>query len=388
MTKQYLVFFSLTVLISQNITDTAMANQTGQNKKLLEALSGSENCWLNLETPDKNYLVSSISAPDLIVPDYNDLHISESQQVRSLNSKPSSKLETLFDHQISGLSALLLYLAFLPIGVITFLLLIKHLIVKKIITEIREHISELRELEIKLSTASQQAESLSHDFQAKIEKLSHESQQNFDNLKNQANQKGFAVQQLDSIKSHWMSELENMVLEVYDARDQALEKISKIGAENIGEKVDDIPQNKTDKKLFQDNSNYLDNSVQTTERAKDRDYICQGIELLQEGYYSDALIAYNQAIALNYNDAEAWYQRGNALGCLQQYQQALASYQRALDLQPERADIWVNRGHVLMRLQQYKQAIASYKNAIKLQQDRAEYWQNQENLLAKLQRYQ
>lgn len=388
MKKKYLILLSLTVLLGQNITDPAMANQTGKNKKLLEALSGSENCCLNLETPDQNSLFSSISAPDLIVPDYNDLHISESQQARSLNSKPSSKLKTLFEHKISGLSALLLYLAFLQIGLITFLLLIKHLIFQKIITKIREHISELRELEIKLSTASQQAESLSHDFQAKIEKLSHEYQQNFDNLKNQANQKGFAVQQLDSIKDHWLSQLESLVLEVYDARDQALEKISQIGAENIVEKVYELPRNQTEKNLFQDNSNYLSNSVQTTERAKDRDYIRQGIELLQEGYYSDALIAYNQAIALNYNDAEAWYHRGNALGCLQQYQQALASYQRALDLQPERADIWLNRGHVLMRLQQYKQAIASYKNAMKLQQDRAEYWQDQENLLAKLQRYQ
>lgn len=395
MKTSHLSLLTFTVLLGQSLTEPATADPSCESKQI-DSLSGSETCWVNLPTPEPNYLASSISPPDVIALGESPPHTSASQSwIDSINSNHSSELEKLFHRDISALTALLLDLTLSPLGAIAFFLLIKPLLVQNTIADIREQISELGELELQLSTASQQAENLSNNFQLQLENLAHEYQQHFEKLKHQANQQGFAVQQFESIKSDWMSQLQNLVLAVSDAKDEAVAKIANIGTDNVLEKVYDRLLNHVEKNIQErlpvtppnqgeTGSKQIGDSIPTTEQ----DYLRQGNQLLQQGYYSDALIAYNQAIAANANNPEAWYQRGNVLVCLQQYQEALASYQKAIALQPERAEIWANTGHVLIRLQQHNEAIAAYEQAIKIQPNQAEYWQYQGNLLAKLQRYE
>lgn len=394
----HLSLLTVTVLLGQNLTDQATANPSCHNDILVNPSDALDNCGLSSTLIPANHVASSISHPEVLSQPSVDfshslkLNHQPTQALMALkadenNEQLPSQSTTQFNDPISALSAVLLDLTLSPIGAIAFLLLIKPLILQTLITDIREKISELGELELQLSTASQQAETLSNNFQVKLENLTAEYQQHFQGLKNDVDGQALAVKQFEAIKSDWLSQLQNLMLEVYDARDRVIDKFSKIETEQILDRVY--------RQLLQKAETGLigliqqgDRPVKHSDLATDRDYIYRGNQLLQQGYYSDALIAYNQAIALNPNHGEAWYLRGNALGCLQQHQEALASYQRAIALQADRAEFWVNRGHVLVKLQQYAEAIAAYDKAIQLQPNHAEYWQHKGNAWIKLNNYQ
>jgi tetratricopeptide (TPR) repeat protein len=374
----HLSLLTATVLLGQNLTDQATANPTCKNNTLVNPSDSLENCGFSSTLTAANHIASSISHPEIL--SQPSIDFSRSPE---LNHQPTQST-TGFNDPISALSAILFDLTLSPIGAIAFLLLIKPFIIQTIITDVREKISELGELELQLSTASQQAETLSNNFQVKLENLTADYQQHLNGLKTQVDQEALAVKQFDAIKSDWLSQLQNLMLEVYDARDKVIDQISKIDPEKILDKVYHQVLQKAETGLIKQGTQ----PVKHPESATDRDYIHQGNQLLQQGYYSDALMAYNQAIALNPNHGEAWYLRGNALGCLQQHQEALASYQRAIALQADRADFWVNRGHVLVKVQQYSEALTSYEKAIQIQPNHADYWQSKGNLFIKLNNYQ
>ena len=400
---------TFTVLMGQNLTNPASANPPCQNHRFVnEASPASENCLPNSSATESDSFISSISPPEMVAepsssrewidgntPETqqnhlsialnNDRNISQNSQPseNGLNSQQTLQNESLFNHQINTLTTLLLDLTLSPLGAIAFLLLIKPLIIENIITDIRERMSELGKLELQLSTASQEAEILSNDFKLRLEELNKDYNQDVEQLKSNLERKVFSAEKIEAIKSDFLTQLQGLFIEVYDARDQALEKLSKIDVDALRDKVYRQLLNKGENPSPELES---DSAIEPG-KATAEDYMQQGSQLLQQGSYSDALIAYNQAIALASNNAEAWYHRGNTLGCLQHYQEALASYQRAIWLEDNRAEFWVNRGHILVRLQQYSEANDSYEKAIELKPDRAEYWQHKGNLLARLKKY-
>jgi len=389
MKYSHLSVLTVGMLLGQDLMGQASANPLCPSQSLLDNSSPEFNHCL--PNPAANYapdLMASISLPETLnspihAGGLDPSNAENTQLVSWLNSPYFSKNQHLSHGQMTGLSTLLLNFILSPIGAIAFLWLIKPWIIQNIIKEIRQEISELGELELQLSKASQKAEMLSKIFQSKLETLASGYEQEVGKFRNQLNQQGLSAQQFESIKSDWLTQLQHMVLEVYDARDKALEKIAKINPDTLMQKLSEQFYQHYENRPQNPHSQDLMNSG----KVKVEDYLHQGNQLLQQGYYADAVLAYNQAISLNPNQAEAWYNRGNALGCLQQYSEALAAYQRAIALQPERADFWVNRGHILVRLQQHSEAIASYDKAIALQPNNSEYWQHKGSLLARLQKY-
>ncbi|HAJ64764.1 MAG TPA: protein kinase [Cyanobacteria bacterium UBA8543] len=114
----------------------------------------------------------------------------------------------------------------------------------------------------------------------------------------------------------------------------------------------------------------------------------QGNALLELKRYEDALNAYDKAIQLNPIYLEAWTSRGKALDHLQRYEEAINSFDAALKIQSNYLDAWTNRGHVQMKLQQYSDAIASFDKAVKLQPDYSPAWYKRGMALHNLRRYQ
>lgn len=114
----------------------------------------------------------------------------------------------------------------------------------------------------------------------------------------------------------------------------------------------------------------------------------QGNALLELKRYEDALNAYDKAIQLNPIYLEAWTSRGKALDHLQRYEEAINSFDAALKIQPNYLDAWTNRGNVQMKLQQYSDAIASFDKAVKLQPDYSPAWYKRGMALHNLHRYQ
>ena len=59
------------------------------------------------------------------------------------------------------------------------------------------------------------------------------------------------------------------------------------------------------------------------------------------------MAAYEEAIRLDPQNADAHYNKGNALSELGHYEEAVAAYKEAIRLNPEHADAHYNKGNAL-----------------------------------------
>jgi predicted O-linked N-acetylglucosamine transferase (SPINDLY family) len=84
-----------------------------------------------------------------------------------------------------------------------------------------------------------------------------------------------------------------------------------------------------------------------------------------------ALASYDHAIAINPEFHEAHFNRGVVLKDLDQLEAALASYDRAIAIKPAFAVAHFNRGIVLHELEHLDAALASYEHAIRIETDHA-----------------
>jgi Flp pilus assembly protein TadD len=87
--------------------------------------------------------------------------------------------------------------------------------------------------------------------------------------------------------------------------------------------------------------------------------------------FTDAIAAYDKALALAPDHARALNNRGAALHRLGRYEEAMASAGRALDLQPDFADAAVNLGNALDGSGRRAEAIESFRRALTLRPDMA-----------------
>ena len=102
----------------------------------------------------------------------------------------------------------------------------------------------------------------------------------------------------------------------------------------------------------------------------------QGSALFHLQRYPEAIAAYDRALGIHPDYPEAWNNKGGALSKLGQYEEALAAYDRAVELKPDYVEAWNNRGLALMELKRYKESVASYNRAVKLKPDYVEAWNN------------
>ncbi|MCL2924678.1 MAG: tetratricopeptide repeat-containing serine protease family protein [Trichodesmium sp. MAG_R04] len=81
----------------------------------------------------------------------------------------------------------------------------------------------------------------------------------------------------------------------------------------------------------------------------------------------EALISFNQVIRYNANDFAVWYLRGNILTKnFQEYKEAIAAYNKAIQLKSDFADAWIGIGEAFYRLGNYEKAREAAQEAVKL----------------------
>ncbi len=96
------------------------------------------------------------------------------------------------------------------------------------------------------------------------------------------------------------------------------------------------------------------------------EHMRQGDTYFEQGAYTQALEAYNAAIALDPEQPEAYNSRGSTSMHLGQYEQAIADYSQAIALDATYVDAYYNRGLAYSETGAYDQAIADYSQAITL----------------------
>lgn len=102
----------------------------------------------------------------------------------------------------------------------------------------------------------------------------------------------------------------------------------------------------------------------------------------------EALDSYDKAIAIIQDDAFLWNNRGNLLFNMRRYQDALESCDRAIGLDPNLEASWNNRGNALYQIGRYTEALDSYDRALAITPDFALAWNNRGSALESLGRFQ
>lgn len=90
----------------------------------------------------------------------------------------------------------------------------------------------------------------------------------------------------------------------------------------------------------------------------------KGQALLNLDSAEPALKCFEEALALEPNNAEAFVRKGMALEKLQDWEQALESYDRAIEADQFMTVAYLYRGGVCNRLQRYREALESYEQAL------------------------
>ncbi len=97
---------------------------------------------------------------------------------------------------------------------------------------------------------------------------------------------------------------------------------------------------------------------------------CQGLALDSLERYSEAILAYNKAIALEAEYLWLWNNRGEVYTKLGQVDKAIADFQKAISLNQKQSFVpWNNLGKLYYQQQQYQQAIVTYQKAITVKND-------------------
>ncbi len=91
----------------------------------------------------------------------------------------------------------------------------------------------------------------------------------------------------------------------------------------------------------------------------------KGQALLNLDSAEPALKCFEEAIALEPGNAEAFVKKGMALEKLQDWEQALESYNRAIEADHSMTVAYLYRGGVCNRLQRYREALESYEQALR-----------------------
>ncbi len=112
----------------------------------------------------------------------------------------------------------------------------------------------------------------------------------------------------------------------------------------------------------------------------------RGIALANSQRSGEAVSSFEKAIALKPDYAEAYNNCGLALQDLNRFDDALTRFDKAIALKPDEARIHKNRGAVLQDLKRLEESVRSYDRAIALKPDYADAYNNRGAVLNELTR--
>jgi tetratricopeptide (TPR) repeat protein len=330
------------------------------------------------------------------------------------------------------LNTLLIVATGLPLATIAFFWLVRRLVIKELVSEVNKRLNRISDLETKLNNSRELSEALIRELESQIVV----TKKSLNLINKEAKISQSSIEQIETLKSQFLMQLQTIVAEAQEAKHKAFEDIYQVEKPPRERNIDSVvspinlmvssPEMKRQKTAVKgheakrvkqivktNGQDSRSNNAQiipllTTRKHRQPtaeetiqeltvipqentiadDYIKQGEGLLFEGRYQEAIAACDKAIALNPSLSQAWYQRGNALFKLQRFAESIASYDKAIALNPTKYDFWYNRARSFVKLQRYEEAIASCDKAVALQPDAVEVWNYRGSVLKRLQRYE
>jgi len=109
------------------------------------------------------------------------------------------------------------------------------------------------------------------------------------------------------------------------------------------------------------------NAKQKTDLETARSYLNRGKAFAQhQGQYDQALLAFNTAIEIDPDYAEAYIRRGHLFQLYGQSDPAISDYSKAIEIKPDFADAYVSRGIAYSKDGRYAQGLGDFNKAIEL----------------------
>ena len=106
-----------------------------------------------------------------------------------------------------------------------------------------------------------------------------------------------------------------------------------------------------------------------------------GNALKEQGKFEEAIEAYNKALAIKPDNVEAWNNMGITLKNQGKQEEAIEAYNKALAIKPDYADAWNNMGNSHIEQGKEEEAIEAYNKALAIKPDYADAWNNMGNAL-------
>ncbi|MDI6718203.1 MAG: tetratricopeptide repeat protein [Methanomicrobiales archaeon] len=102
----------------------------------------------------------------------------------------------------------------------------------------------------------------------------------------------------------------------------------------------------------------------------------EGMEHLREGRYKSAVECFDQVIAADPANPQAFFGKGRCLNKMGFFESAIAYFDRALELDPRYADAAFQKGISLVSLGRVEEGLASFDRVLTINPDSAEAWDN------------
>ena len=93
-----------------------------------------------------------------------------------------------------------------------------------------------------------------------------------------------------------------------------------------------------------------------------------GHALIASGNYTDAVLAFDHATAIEPGYFEAWNEKADALNRAKQYNDALEASDQTVLINPNYVQGWINRGYILYNLGRYDDELKAYERARSIRQ--------------------
>lgn len=100
--------------------------------------------------------------------------------------------------------------------------------------------------------------------------------------------------------------------------------------------------------------------------ANEEDWVDNGLKLISEHRYDEAIKAFSTAIEIIPQDYQAYNYRGVAWALKGDYDKAIADYDKALKIRPRYAEAYNNRGFAHTQIGELPQALNDYSRALEI----------------------
>jgi tetratricopeptide (TPR) repeat protein len=284
----------------------------------------------------------------------------EIRDSRQISDRVDDEVEGAFGFTLNLLNLLIAMLIAIPIGTGFVLWWLRQSVIDRLVRDIRQQFQQDTEqivkqqlerevtarLQAQINSFEQEIDQLRSDFELRLRGLYQDAEQNKNRVLQELGQILAAVGQDDTVPapvSHRLHELTEQL-------------------KSIKSVTPDVP-------------------------FSDADYLKTANAFYLAQQYEEAIVAYQEALGIDSNSAEAWRGLAKTLRRMGRPADALRANEELVRRHPQDAWGWFGKGYCLSDLKQYESALQAYDAAIQFAPNRSTFWKQRGYVLTQLRRY-